>query len=269
MGGPVLPPGPLPPSPIAASAGDIIRSAMRLINVLASGEQPSGPEMGDGLFNLNCLVDSWNAERLMIYTIQRQALDVNGLPFNLTPGQQTYKVGPNGDFNIPRPPRIDRMGIVSLNNPSQPLELPLEYLTDAGWQAIPVKNIQSTLPQKVWNDNSFPFMNLSYWCIPSVQVQTVFYLWQALSYFPDATSTLTFPPAYVKALRFSLAVDLAPEFGRQAPPEVMAQAAMSKAIVKSINAPLVDLRVDSALVGSGRGIFNWLTGESTGTRSVS
>lgn len=270
-------PGTLPNPPgLLVVANDIINSSLRLINVLASGEIPSGSESRDALLILNQMVDSWNAQRLMIFTVTRVIQDINNNLFNLTPGQQQYTVGltspVNGtsNFNIPRPPRIERMGIVQLNNPAQPLELPLEMLTEAGWQAIPVKAIQSTLPQKVWIDYQFPFLVLNFWCIPSVTVQTTFYLWQALSYFADlGTTQYQFPPAYLKALRYNLAVDLAPEFGvQQVPPLVVATAAMTKAEVKSINAPMIDLRVDSALVGSGKGIFNWLTGESTGTRSV-
>src|SRR5271154_5020111 len=110
----------------AFTALDLIKSAMRVLNVLASGEEPSGAEAADGLGILNQMLDSWQIERLMIFTIQRVVNDINGNPFNLVSGQQVYKVGLGGDFNIPRPPRIARIGIISLNNTQQPLELPLE-----------------------------------------------------------------------------------------------------------------------------------------------
>ena len=47
---------PVPPSSVTpTTAGDIIRSALRLINALASGEQPSGAEMTDALAAANVL----------------------------------------------------------------------------------------------------------------------------------------------------------------------------------------------------------------------
>lgn len=215
--------------------------------------------MTDALAILNMMLDQWNAERLMVYAVIRVVNDVNSNPFNLVPGQQTYTLGTGGNFNYPRPTRVERAGIISLNNPAQPLELPLEMLTDAGWEAIPVKNITSTLPQKLWIDTNFPFMNLNFWCIPSVQVQLALYLWQIISGFTDPTVLVSLPPGYLKALRYCLAVDLAPEWGRPVPPEVAAQAIFSKAFVKTINIPLVDLQCDKAIVGGGKSIYNWLT----------
>src|SRR5947208_3192286 len=119
----------------------LISSALRLIGVLASEETPTAAEAADALVVLNQMIESWTVERMMIFT-----LGISEFP--LIPGQQTYTLGVGGNFNLARPARIERMGIVSLNNPSQPLELPLEMLDDEQWAAIPVKLIQSSLPQK-------------------------------------------------------------------------------------------------------------------------
>lgn len=241
---------------------DLITSSMRLIGVLASGENPSSAEANDALEILQDLIDQWQAERLNVFTIQRIAVDVNGNPLALIPGQQAYTVGTNGSFNIPRPARIDRVGIINLANPIQPLELAIEVLDDAGWQAIPVKNIQSALPLKVWNDKGFPFMTLYYWAVPNVVVQTALYVWGLLSTFNDLNITeLEFPPAYAKALRFNLAIDLAPEFGRDVPQIVAATAIQAKAIVKSMNSTTPIMGVDEALRGGGKRTYNWLTDE--------
>jgi len=237
------------------TANDLIASALRLIGVLASGESPSQAESADALLILQQMLDSWIAERMMIFT-----LTITEFP--LIAGQQTYTLGSGGNFNMARPARIERMGIVSFNNVAQPLELPLEMLTDQGWAAIPVKLITSSLPQMVYDDGAFPLRNLSFWCIPNVPVSVRIYAWQALSQFPDNFTDVTFPPAYLKAIRYNLAVDLAPEFGRQVPPEVGAQAVASKAVIKSINAPIVETHVDEAIsgtMGGSKRIYNWLT----------
>ncbi|HLJ26561.1 MAG TPA: hypothetical protein VKY85_07610 [Candidatus Angelobacter sp.] len=235
------------------TANDLIASALRLIGVLASGEVPTAAEANDGLTILNQMIDSWGTERLALFTIQRQVV----VPAVL---KQAYTLGAGGDFNLPRPPRVDRVGVISLTNAAQPLELPLELLTDAGWQAIPVKNITSSLPLKVWNDLGFPLMTLNFWPIPNVQVNFALYTWTALTQFPDLVTDETFPPGYMKALRYNLAVDLAPEFGRSdVPPVVAAQAVSSKAVIKALNIPLLDLRCDTALVNQRGGHYNWIT----------
>jgi len=230
----------------------LINSALRLIGVLASGEVPSAAESSDALLIAQQMMDSWQAERLNIFTI-------NIAEFPLVPGQQTYTLGVGGNFNTARPAKIERMSIVSLLNPAQPLELPLEMLTDAGWQAIPVKLISSTLPTQVYDDGSFPLRNLSFWPLPSIVDNVRIYGWQALNTFPDLTTNVTFPPGYAKAIRYSLAVDLAPEFGVEVPAVVAAQAQLSIAKLKSMNAPLVESRLPSELVGPRGMIYNWLS----------
>jgi hypothetical protein len=241
-------------------AQDLISSALRLINVLASGETMDAAIAADSLFVLQSMVDSWQAERLMIYQIPR-------LTFSLTPGQQTYNYGldpPNPwDFNSPRPARIERMGIIWLGNASQPLELPMEYLTVAQWQEIPVKNILSSLPQYCWDDQGFPFRSLNFWPIPNAIDQIAVYPWAALTTPTTLTTQMAFPPGYLQAFRYNLAVMLAAEFP-PVPAEtlqtIMAIASQSKAIVKAMNTPMVDLRCDPAITPLGnKYLYNWIS----------
>lgn len=237
------------PNPTAL---DVICSSLRLINVLASGEVPDGAVANDSLFVLNQMIDSWNAERLMIYNIPR-------LIFSLVPGKQNYTVGDGGDFDIPRPSKIDGMGIISLNNPNQPLELPMEMMNLQEWQTLPVKNISSTLPLYVYDDAGFPFRTLSFWVIPTVAVQVAMYPWASLGAPATLTSRLAYPPGYAMAFRYNLALLLAAEF-TGVPAQVLqtiAQIAVqSKAVVKAANIPTLYLQCDPAITGNG-GYYDW------------
>src|SRR5262249_58931003 len=129
------------------TAIDLITSALRLIGVTASGEQPTGEEASDALVILNQMIDSWNAERLNVFTITISN-------FSLTPGTQVYTLGSGGTFNATRPAAIDRISIISLANPAQPLELPMEMLTDAQWRENPVKKTNNAPPPKVFYHGS-------------------------------------------------------------------------------------------------------------------
>lgn len=240
---------------LSMTALDIITSALRLIGVLSVGEQPTAPESTDALMVLNQMLDSWNSQRLLIFAVKREV-------FGLVAGQQAYQMGPNApDFNTERPARIDRASIINLTNEAQPLELPIPILDAMQWQAIPVKAVESSLPTQVYDDNGFPFRTLSYWPIPAIQVQTAIYSWTALTFFPDLRTAMEFPPGYLKALRYNLAVDLAPEFGAQLDPMVMAQAVAAKADVKRLNIHPVYVGCDAGVTNQGKNIFNWLTGE--------
>lgn len=234
------------------TGGDLIASSLRLIGVLASGETPSGPESADALLILQQMIDEWQTERLNIFTI-------NILEFPLVQGQQTYTLGVGGNFNTTRPAFIQRMSVVWLANPAQPLELPLEMLTDASWQAVPVKIINSTLPVYVYDDGAYPLRNLNFWPIPTVVDNVRIYGWQPLLTFPDLTTDIQFPPGYAKAIRYNLAVDLAPEFGRQVPPEVSVMAGLSKAHIKIINSPITESSMPSELIGPRGQVYNWIS----------
>ena len=223
---------------------DLISSSMRCIGALASGEVPTGAEASDALTVLNQMLDSWAADRLMVFTV---AID----EFALVPSQQTYTYGVGGNFNAARPPRIDRISIVSLTNPSQPLELPIDYYTGLDWQQVPVKNINTTLPQAVYDDQAFPLRNLSFWPIPTVVVNTRIYRWSQLTTYPDLVTDINYPPGYIEALRYNLAVRLMAEFPGGFDPVMSATtaplAAESLARVKSMNLPLIEAFCDAAL----------------------
>lgn len=231
------------------TGNQLIASSLRLAKVLASGDTPTASQVQDALLIANQMIEQWTTEELMIFTITMNE-------YALIAGQQTYTLGTGGNFNNPRPSRIQNISIVSLNNPAQPLELPMEMLTDEGWEAIPVKNIQGSLPLKVYDDGAFPLRNISYYTIPSIAANTRIYSWTSLTQFPDLVTDITFPPGYAKALRYCLAVDLAPEFGTTLDQTVILQAVMLKAGLKSLNMDVYSAHCDPAVLTTD-GYYDW------------
>lgn len=235
---------------------------MRLIGALASGEVPTAAEANDALTVLNQMIDSWNADRLMCFT-----LTISEFP--LIVSQQVYTMGTGGDFNIPRPARIERASIVSLTNPSQPLELPIDYYTDLDWQLQPVKIINSSLPQAVYDDQAFPLRSLSFWPIPTQNVNTRLYCWTQLTSFDLNTSDVTFPPGYIEALRYNLAVQLMAEmpgeYNQATFGIVTAKATETMARVRSINIPLIQSFCDPAVMNTS-GYYNYYADLPVGGR---
>lgn len=236
---------------------------MRMIGALASGEVPTAAEASDALTVLNQMLDAWTADRLQVFTISLGT-------FPLVPGQQVYTMGTGGNFNATRPAKIDRASIVSLTNPAQPLELEIQVYTDKDWQAIPVKNVSTTLPQGVYPDGAFPLNNLSYWPIPTVAVNTIIYSWTALTQFSDLTTDLSFPPGYPEALRYNLAARLMAEmpgsYNQVTAGITVSLATESLARIRSINLPIIQSEFDPALSGMG-GRYNYLSDTPVGRRS--
>lgn len=241
-------------------ASDIIKAALRSIGAYQSGETPTAAEMQDALSTLNQMLDTWQAQRLFVFAINRFVY----VPAML---KQVYTVGPGGDVNIPRPANISSVGVINQPGSTQPIELPLEMINDQQWRDIPVKNTAGALPLRCWDDCNYPLRNLSMWPIPTVPINFALYLWQQLAQFADVSTTLySFPPAYLKAIRYSLALELAAEFPGDtslvAICEKMADEAVS--VIKQINRPAMKMACDPALVNPAQDLYNWLTDQPAG-----
>lgn len=234
-----IPPPPTQSNAIIQSAFALINSAMRLIGVVAPGEEPTISEANDALMVLNQMIDAWNADRLAIFTTGSR-----DFPFVL--GQQSYTLGPGGDFDMQRPASIDSMSSILLTDPNNPVEVPIDMYTVDEWQnQVPVKKVDSSFPQICYDDGGFPLRVLNFWPIPTSQPNAVrIYSWEAIGAASSLNATLSYPAGYAEALRYNLAVRLSAEFGASVTPVVQAIAIESLARIKAMNAPLLDLRSD-------------------------
>jgi hypothetical protein len=225
-----------------ATAFDIITSALKLAGVLADGELPSDDTANQGLTVFNDMIDGWNADRLAIFTTRS-----DDFPYVL--GKQSYTFGTGGDFNAPRPARIDAMSSILLTDPANPVEVPITLFTVEDWQTkVPVKVVDGSFPLICYDTGDFPLRTLNFWPIPSQQQNAVrIYSWQAL---PAQTllSQVYFPPGYAEAIRYNLAVRQAAEFNvpadKYASATVGAIAIQSLARIKTMNAPDLELQSD-------------------------
>jgi hypothetical protein len=234
---------------------DIINAALRSIGAIVPGEQATAAEMQDALITLNQMLDSWQAQRLFVYAIQRYV-------YTPTVLKQTYAVGAGGDINIPRPANIPMVGVINQPGSTEPIELALDMINEQQWRDIPVKNTSGALPLQCWDDCQFPQRNLNLWPIPSVSVNFALYIWQQIAQFTDTNITLySFPPAYLRAIRYSLALELALEFpgDPQLIPGVAKLAEDAVTIIKSINRPSLKMACDPAVVNPKMDLYNWLT----------
>jgi len=228
----------MPNSSVPQSAGDIIRRAMLLIEALGTGEVPTAAEAQDALLTLNEMMDAWDADGYLIFTTR---ID----DFPISSAQQTYTLGAGGDFNIDRPAFIDRASIVIVSNPSQPLEYPIPIYSTQDWQEkIPIKTVPGNLPLLVYDDGAFPLRNLTFWPSQFDNVNFRLYSWQRLQQFTDLTTLYSFPPGYARAIRWNLALDLAPEFGVEPSALVAANAMKYLGEIRASNPDDAQLRSD-------------------------
>jgi hypothetical protein len=267
---PVLP----PVNPLALSATDFIKSALRLVGALRSGLNVTADELRDCQLVLNSMLDAFSIERTQISAVSVITTDTAQVPLALVANQQSYKLGNvlgTEDFLLPRPSRLERVSIKYSASQSTPVELPMEMLNSQQWQGITNKSTPSLLPQVCFVDHSetvYPDMVLYFWPIPTQANPVVLYLWQLLTQFSSLTAQFLFPPGYPEMLRYQLAVRLAAEFpcDLQKFQIVQKLAAEAKERISGLNVEAAIAVCDEAIVGSYGKMGNIFTG--TANRSL-
>jgi len=222
-----------------ATARDMIDSALRLTGVKAPGETATNGEAADALEVWNDLLDALALENLMLYGNENET-------FNLVANQQSYTIGPSGNFNTKRPVEINQ-AYVRYNG----LDFPLRQLTVDQWNEISLKSYASPIPIAFYYVSSAPLGNVYLWPSPSQAIPLTI---AADMQFAALTldSVINYPPGYKKFFRYALAVELAQEYGAELNPVVITTAASLKASIKAANADPRFSKLDPALTSGPR-----------------
>jgi hypothetical protein len=230
---------------------NLIKRAYRLIGILAAGEQLQPEDLDDGIEALNDMLDSWNNEGLLVYTLERQ-------PLTLTASDGSYSIGPSGDFVTERPARIDHAGLILAGDTT---ESPLSILTRAQYAATRDKTTVST-PASIYIDGEVPNRNISLIALPTNADTLVIYSWKSLRMVTASSvnETISFPPGYPEAIKFNLALKLAGENGVEPSVYVLETANSSLASIRRMNTEPIEMRCDPAIV-NGHPQFDILSGD--------
>jgi len=198
---------------------------------------------------LQGMLDSWSTEGFVVPSRVRES-------FTLTPGTAQYTMGVGGTFDTARPVAIDRV-TVELQTTTPKTENPVEIINLDQWADVSQKSTQG-IPIKVYREGTNPLETLNLYPVPNQAYKLVIYSQKLLLSITNANTTIDLPPGYERAIIYNLAVELAPEYGRQTPNEVAAIALEAKGNVMRVNGANSLLEVDHAFIGGKR--FNIITG---------
>ena len=224
-----------------ATAGDQINRALRLIGVLAEGETASAETANDALIALNQMIDSWNTERLSVYSTQEQV-------FNWPVGEVSQTLGPSGDFIGNRPILVD--DATYFRDPSTNVAYGVKLINQSQYNGIAVKTVTSTYPQVLFVNMTYPDITMFIYPRPTRLLEWHFVSVSELTQPATLATELHFPPGYLRAFTYNLAMELAPEFGVEPAPQVQRVAMTSKRNLKRINNPDDVMSLPYAMVAS-------------------
>ena len=218
---------------------DLIKSSLKLIGVVSSDEDVSAADAASALTVYNIMLDQWRNEKLMVYSMLSEM-------FPLTSNVASYTIGAGGTFNTVRPLKIEK-AMIRYGN----LDFELEIIPFDRYAELIYKTIASTYPTKLWYNPSYPLGTITLYPVPSatsLQISVVQRI--AAAGATSIADSISFPEGYLQALRYNLAVELAPEYGAPVSALVGTQAAKAKAILKSTNQEDVLMECDAV---TGRG----------------
>jgi hypothetical protein len=248
---------------MSVTARQLIYSACRLLGYSKQGMTVPPDLEADGLIALNNMIESWNLDKLMIYT---ELIST----YTLTPNQYIYTIGPTAsDFVTTRPLSIEQANII-LNTVQPVLRKPLNIITYREWSNIAVQDIPAAYPNVLYYDRGFDTGGdgkIYMWPGPYASYNLELYTWQQLTQFANiSTTSYSFPPGYEKALRYGLAVEMFPlapdKFKIGAFNVVDKQARKARQAIEDYNALPTYMTTDAGFQSQNRprGGWNYLTG---------
>ena len=231
------------------TAGEQINRALRLLGVLAEGETSSASVSQDSLMALNQMIDSWQTERLSVFCTEDQI-------FTWPSGFISRTIGPTGDFVGNRPVMFDPATYFKAPNG---VSYGIKFINQQQYNGIAVKTVTSTYPQVIFVNMTFPNAEMYIYPRPTQDLEWHFVSVQELDNPANLSTILYYPPGYLRAFTYNLAMEIAPEFGVEPSPQVQRIAMTSKRNLKRINNPDDVMSIPYAIVAT-RQRFNIYAG---------
>jgi hypothetical protein len=237
------------------TAGEQINRALRLIGMLAEGETPSAATAQDSLMALNQMIDSWNTERLSVFSTIDQIVNWPVGSINETLGPSGSLVRLNG--TAVRPVLVDDS--TYFKDPGTGVSYGVKLINQQQYNGIAVKTVTSTFPQVVFVNMTYPNIDIFIYPRPTRLLEWHFISVQELTQPANLSTDILFPPGYLRAFTYNLACEIAPEFGVEPSPQVQRIAMYSKRNLKRINNPDDVMSMPYAIVAT-RQRFNVYAG---------
>lgn len=222
-----------------------IDGALRLIGVLAAGEEASADEHADGLERLNGLIDSFNTHSLLVSYISH---NVYPAPIVGWKSKINFGIGPSFDFDGVAPIRITS----AFFRDGGGIDSPITLNSIEQWSGISNKSVLATPSNYFVQYGPDKNMEIQFDSIPlNTDVLHLMcrmpFVAASGTYLP--TDDINWDYGFERMLRYNLAVELASEYGQQIPQAVAILAQKSLSDIKQSNYQPIALEVDGGLTG--------------------
>ena len=220
------------------TAGDLITAALKMADVVGTGQTPRAEESNDALRLLQAMLAQWARRRWLAWSIADLAIPSTGAP--------SYPLAV-------RPARITT-AFARLTNPapSSPIDYPLAVIgSREEYNLIALKSL-SSLPATVFLDTAYPTATLYFWPVPTAAMYELHVGFQtALPTVTALAAPLGVPDEYQEAILFNLALRLMVAHGLTPRADLAALARGTMASLRDNNVQMRPLMMPPTLGGSG------------------
>jgi hypothetical protein len=213
-------------------ANTIIKGALGMLAIRAPGEAVSGQEAADCLDRLNLILDGWETQSLYAQAVVRVTASVT---------TATATIGDTLDFDTPNPIGLEPGCFYSLNG----LDYPIEIINTDEFNAIDLKSITAMGPEVVYFEKP---ETLYFWPVPEAGTTVTLMVLSRLAQIPSLTQQLDLPSGTARALTYTLAEEIAPDYKVPVPPSVSMRAAAARRQLKRANVRVPQLSIGDRFV---------------------
>lgn len=236
----------------SASPATIIQNAAADINAVAMGEALSPEHQAVGFSHFNRLLGQWKTRRVYAFFVQSQA-------FAWGTTKASYTIGPSGaDFTITgdRPVYLESAKLV-LTTSTPNGEIPLEVYNAKEFARINTPGQQSTLPEEIWYQPTYPNGTIFPWPQPTnTSYKLKLYWWNQLNEIAAGAlfTAISWPPGMEDAITWTLSERLCIPFGKTASPDLKEQARQARGFIQSLNSKVPRIGTDYPSSTPSRGL---------------
>lgn len=189
------------------SSNDLTLGALQLLSVVESSESLSASDASLGLTTLNDMLEGWGLQPQTLRQVSRVVVP-------LAIGTPYYAIGSGETIDVGAPDSISRANLILDDTDTPNTEVPIAVLGDDQWAAISQKASTSSQVVGVYLDRRGNGADRVYpWPIPTVSTMSlVLYLLTGTSQFANKTTQYVLPQGWSRAIKYNLALELAPAF---------------------------------------------------------
>jgi hypothetical protein len=147
---------------------------------------------------------------------------------------QVFNYTVPGDFKLPRPLRVTN-SFTRITTQTSGLDYPIEIISQERYIEIGFKGISAPWPIVAWYNPTMPLANIYFYQNPSGAGELHLFTDTILTNLANLTQNVILPQGYVRMIKWNLARELAPEYGKTWTALMEKNAKDSWDAVKSLN----------------------------------